>query len=227
MDPSGAPPETLPSDSPPPESLPGVIPVFPLPGALLLPRSHLPLHIFEPRYLAMVRDAMKGEKVIGMIQPHGMQDDGRPALYSVGCAGKIDRFEEIEGGRFLIVLRGISRFRVTQELSASTPYRQVQADYTPYAHDRMEAGQLPAQVRTELLSHLEHYLQARTLKADWEAIHSADDEMLVNAVCMLCPFDDAEKQALLEAISLGERADAVNLLMRFADEASGATDKRH
>lgn len=222
MDTSGEPPESL-----PPESLPGVIPVFPLPGALLLPRAHLPLHIFEPRYLAMVRDAMKGAKVIGMIQTRGMQDDGRPGLYSVGCAGKIDRFEEIEGGRFLIVLRGVSRFRVAQELSVSTPYRQVQADYTPYAHDRMEAAQLPAQVRTQLLSQLEHYLQARTLKADWEAIHSADDEMLVHAICMLCPFDDAEKQALLEAASLAERAEAVNLLMRFADNAPGATDKRH
>lgn len=210
-----------------PETLPGVIPVFPLPGALLLPRAHLPLHIFEPRYLAMVRDAMKGDKVIGMIQPHGMQDDGRPALYSVGCAGKIDRFEEIEGGRLLIVLRGVSRFRVAEELSVSTPYRQVKADYTPFAYDRMSAVQLPSEVRTQLLTQLEHYLQARTLKADWEAIHGADDEMLVNAVCMLCPFDDAEKQALVETVSLAERAEAVILLMRFADEALGSTDKRH
>lgn len=210
-----------------PESLPSVIPVFPLPGTLLLPHAHLPLHIFEPRYLAMVRDAMKGDKVIGMIQPHGVQDDGRPALYSVGCAGKIDRYEEIEGGRLLIVLRGVGRFRVAEELSVTTPYRQVQADYTPYAHDRMESVQLPAELRTQLLSQLEQYLQARTLKADWEAIHGADDEMLVSAICMLCPFDDAEKQALLEAVSLSERAEAVILLMRFADEPSGVTDKRH
>jgi len=210
-----------------PEALPGVIPVFPLPGGLLLPRAHLPLHIFEPRYLAMVRNAMKGEKIIGMIQPHGLQDDGRPALYSVGCAGKIDRFEEIDGGRVLIALKGTCRFRVTEELTVETPYRQVRADYTPYAHDRIPPAPLPAEVRAQLLTQLEQYLQARTLKADWTAIHTADDEMLVNAICMLCPFEDAEKQALLEAVSLAERAEAVMLLMRFADEASGATDKRH
>jgi len=103
----------------------------------------------------------------------------------------------------------------------------VRADYTPYAHDRMPPAQLPTEVRTHLLTQLEQYLQARTLKADWEAIHGADDEMLVNAVCMLCPFDDTEKQALLEAVSLAERAEAVILLMRFADEQTGATDKRH
>lgn len=209
------------------ESLPGVIPVFPLPGALLLPRAHLPLHIFEPRYLAMVRDAMKGDKVIGMVQPHGMQDDGRPALYSVGCAGKIEQFEDIEGGRFLIAVKGVSRFRITEELPVATPYRQVRADYTTYAHDRMTPAPLPAQVRTQLLTQLEQYLQAHTLKADWEAIHGADDEMLVNAICMLCPFEDAEKQALLEAVSLAERAEAAVLLMRFAEEQPGLTDKRH
>lgn len=210
-----------------PEILPSVIPVFPLPGALVLPRSHLPLHIFEPRYLAMVRDAMKGDKVIGMIQPHGVQEDGRPALYSVGCAARIERFEEIQGGRFLIVLRGVSRFRVAEELSVTTPYRQVVADYTGFAYDRRGALQLPTQLRTQLLAQLEHYIQARSLKADWESIHNADDETLVNAVCMLCPFDEAEKQALVETVSLAERAEAVILLMRFADEASGATDKRH
>lgn len=210
-----------------PEILPSVIPVFPLPGALVLPRSHLPLHIFEPRYLAMVRDAMKGNKVIGMIQPHGVQEDGRPALYSVGCAAKIERFEEIQGGRFLIVLRGVSRFRVAEELSVTTPYRQVAADYTSFAYDRRSAVQLPTQLRTQLLAQLEHYIQARSLKADWESIHNADDETLVNAVCMLCPFDEAEKQALVETVSLAERAEAIILLMRFADEASGATDKRH
>lgn len=210
-----------------PEILPSVIPVFPLPGALVLPRSHLPLHIFEPRYLAMVRDAMKGDKVIGMIQPHGVQEDGRPALYSVGCAARIERFEEIQGGRFLIVLRGVSRFRVAEELSVTTPYRQVVADYTGFAYDRRGGLQLPTQLRTQLLAQLEHYIQARSLKADWESIHNADDETLVNAVCMLCPFDEAEKQALVETVSLAERAEAVILLMRFADEASGATDKRH
>lgn len=210
-----------------PAALPVVIPVFPLPGALLLPRAHLPLHIFEPRYLAMVRAAMKGEKIIGMIQPHGLQDDGRPALYSVGCAGKIDRFEEIDGGRLLIVLQGVCRFRVASELQTETPYRQVRADYAPYAHDRMTPAPLPAQVRAQLLARLEQYLLARTLKADWTAIHTADDEMLINAICMLCPFDDTEKQALLETASLADRAEALMLLMRFADEQPGTTDKRH
>ena len=209
------------------EALPGVIPVFPLPGALLLPRAHLPLHIFEPRYLAMVRDAMKGDRIIGMVQPFGLQEDGRPGLFSVGCAGHIAQFEEVQDGRFLIALKGVCRFRIARELEVDTPYRQVQADYAPYVHDRMPPAPLPSALRAQLLDQLTQYLEARTLKADWESIHHADDEMLVSAICMLCPFEETDKQALLEAASLAERAEAAVLLMRFADQETGATDVRH
>ncbi|MCH8684132.1 LON peptidase substrate-binding domain-containing protein [Pedomonas mirosovicensis] len=209
------------------EALPGVIPVFPLPGALLLPRAYLPLHIFEPRYLAMVRDAMKNGKYIGMVQPHGLQDDGRPRLFSVGCLGRISQFEETKDGRFLISLKGVSRFRIVSELQVDTPYRQVEADYTLYADDRIPPAPLPSVLRAQLLDQLGQYLEARTLKADWDSIHGADDEMLVSAICMLCPFTEAEKQALLEAASLTERAEAAILLMRFAGEDTGSTDARH
>jgi len=209
------------------DPLPGVIPVFPLPGALLLPRAHLPLHIFEPRYLAMVRDAMKGEKIIGMVQPYGVLDDGRPGLFSVGCAGQIAQCEETEDGRLLIALKGVCRFRIARELAVTTPYRQVQADYAPYVQDRMPAAPLPSTLRGELLDQLVQYLEARTLKADWDSIHNADDEMLVSAICMLCPFGETEKQALLEAASLPERTEAVILLMRFTAGETGPTDVRH
>lgn len=209
------------------EKLPGSIPVFPLPGAILLPRAHLPLQIFEPRYVAMVRDVMDSHKMIGMIQPRGSRRGPKPPLFSVGCAGKIDHIEETDDGRYLITLAGISRFRVLSEIKVKTPYRQVEADYEPFKQDREPAHVLPPALRTRLLARLETHLREHGLRADWDAIRNAEDEMLVNAICMLCPFDQTDKQALLETETLTDRAQALILLMRFAHHAVGESEVRH
>jgi uncharacterized protein len=195
-------------------TLPAEIPVFPLAGALLLPRAELPLNIFEPRYLAMVRDAMAGDRLVGMIQP---RDDGEPpVLYEVGGLGRITQFSETGDGRFLITLVGLTRFRVARELDVATPYRRVAADYAPFAADWREAEPLPAAVRSDLENSLRAYLDTQGLSADWEAVASADDESLVNTLTAVCPFDVAEKQALIEAPALRERANVLSMLMAFA-----------
>lgn len=207
--------------------LPRVIPVFPLAGVLLLPRGHLPLNVFEPRYLDMVRDAMAGERTIGVIQPRGSLRGKRPALYDVGCIGRISAFEETEDGRSLITLTGVSRFRVLDELTVATAYRQVEVDYAPFSQDRTDSPTLAEPLRSELLARLEIYLDDHGLRADWNAVRNAVDEMLVNAIAMLCPFDAVEKQALLEAPSVADRAQALITLMRFEDHAAPETTMRH
>jgi len=195
-------------------TLPETIPVFPLGGALLLPRAELPLNIFEPRYLAMVRDAMADHRLIGMIQP---KDDAEPpALYAVGGLGRITSFAETGDGRFLITLAGLTRFRIGRELKVATPYRQVAADYGAYAADWRDAEPLPAAARADLENSLRAYLDTQGLSADWDAVAGADDEALVNTLTAVCPFDVAEKQALLEAASLRERAGVLSTLMAFA-----------
>ena len=204
------------------ETLPGTIPIFPLEGALVLPRGHLPLNIFEPRYVDMVRDAMGGARLIGMIQP-------RPggALYEVGCLGKINQFADMEDGRFEILLGGLMRFRVEQELSAVTPYRQVTADYEPYLQDLREPPPLDATTRQALEEGLRGYLDAQGLSADWEAVKQADDESLVNTLAAVCPFDAAEKQALLEADDLARRAATLEALMRFSGDEGPHSSQVH
>lgn len=204
-----------------------VIPVFPLSGVLLLPRGHLPLNIFEPRYLDMVRDAMASERLIGMVQPRGSLRGKRPALYDVGCVGRISAFEETEDGRYLITLTGISRFRILSELTTVTAYRQVEVDYAPFSHDRTDSATLAEPLRAELLARLEVYLDDHGLRADWNAVRNAVDEMLVNAIAMLCPFDAVEKQALLEAPTIAERAQALITLMRFEGHGAPDTTVRH
>ena len=196
------------------ETLPGTIPVFPLAGALVLPRGELPLNIFEPRYLAMVRDAMAGHRLIGMIQP---KDEAEPpSLYEVGGLGRITQFSETGDGRFLISLTGLTRFRIAEELVVDTPYRQVRADYAPFAGDWREPDPLAAPVRVDLETSLRAYLDAQGLSADWEAVAGADDESLITTLTSVCPFDIAEKQALLEAASLRDRAGVLSALMTFA-----------
>ncbi len=188
--------------------LPHTIPVFPLPGALLLPRGQLPLNIFEPRYLAMIDDSLRdGHRLIGMIQPdpaHRGTEDA-PALFSVGCVGRITQFAETGDGRFVITLVGLTRFRIAEELVVDTPYRQVRADYSAYAGDWRDNDPLAAAVRADLEGSLRGYLDSQGLSADWDAVASADDESLVNTLTAVCPFDIAEKQALLEAASLRDR----------------------
>jgi Lon protease-like protein len=207
------------------EPLPTAVPVFPLTGAVLLPRGLLPLNIFEPRYLAMVRDAMAAtgaaNRIIGMIQPRGMGEP--PPLFDVGCLGRISDFRETEDGRILIALTGVSRFRIQAELDRTTPYRQVMADYHGFRSDRSDPAPLAAAARAGLEDVLRAYLDAEGLSADWEAVKNADDEALVTTLASVCPFDPAEKQALLEAPSLAERTQTLMALMTFAQGLGGGT----
>jgi Lon protease-like protein len=201
--------------------LPRRIPVFPLEGALLLPRGQLPLNIFEPRYLAMVRDIMGGDRLVGMVQP---KEDG--SLYEIGGLGRVTQFTDPENGRFLVVLSGITRFRVVREVEANTPYRQVEADYSEFLADFRNPKPLPAAMRADLESSLKTYLDAHHLSADWDAVSNADDESLVNTLSAVCPFDTAEKQVLLETNDVAARAATLTALMAFAQptpSGGGAT----
>lgn len=189
------------------EDIPSVIPVFPLPGALLLPRGQMPLNIFEPRYLAMIDDALRGDRLIGMIQPDGDGGAKQPSLFSVGCVGRLTQFAETGDGRYLIQLTGIARFRVIEELSTLTPYRQCRITAEPFTVDfQPRAGEEDVD-RPGLIKTLQAYLKANNLQADWDEIQSAPTEALVNALSMMSPFDTREKQALLEAPTLKARAD--------------------
>src|SRR5215831_17663935 len=192
-----------------PEDLPGVIAVFPLPGALLLPRGQMPLNIFEPRYLAMIDDALRGTRLIGMIQPdpaHPGPDETKPHLFSVGCVGRITQLAESGDGRYLIQLTGIARFRVSQELQVPTPYRQCRVHYD-FRDDFTPRKGEDAVDRKSLLQALKDFLEANNLKADWQGIENAPNEALVNALAMMSPYGVAEKQALLEAPDLKTRAE--------------------
>jgi Lon protease-like protein len=193
-----------------PVDLPEVIPVFPLPGALLLPRGQMPLNIFEPRYLAMIDDSLRdGHRLIGMIQPdiaHGWET-GKPPLFKVGCVGRITQLAESGDGRYLLELTGVARFRVEQELNVSTLYRQCRVTYAPFADDFIARKGENAVDRAALLAALTAFMQANNLQADWEGIEKAPNEALVNALSMMSPYGPAEKQALLEAPDLKSRAE--------------------
>lgn len=192
--------------------MPGVISVFPLPGALLLPRGQMPLNIFEPRYLAMVDDALRdGHRLIGMIQPdvaHAGSTD-KPSLYKVGCVGRITQLAESGDGRYLIELTGVARFRIEEELKVATPYRQCRVTFAPFADDFVARKGENAVDRAALLAALTDFLKANDLKADWEGIERAPNEALVNALSMMSPYGTAEKQALLEAPDLKTRAEVL------------------
>jgi len=194
-----------------PDALPDEIPVFPLPGALLLPRGQMPLNIFEPRYLAMVDDALRsGNRLIGMIQPdptHPGPDPNKPHLFRVGCVGRITQFAESGDGRYLMQLTGIARFRVEAELAVATPYRQCRVTFHPFIDDFTARKGEDEVDRKALLSALSQFLKANNLKADWEGIENAPNEALVNALAMMSPYGAAEKQAMLEAPDLKTRAE--------------------
>lgn len=190
-----------------PADLPETLPLFPLPGALLLPRGLMPLNIFEPRYVAMIDAALKGERLIGMIQPDPGKAEalGLPALYTVGSAGRITQFSETGDGRYLIQLTGVARFRMVQELTTLTPFRQAQVDFTPYAMD-LEANHGESAVdRRAILQALKDFSKSHAIEIDWDNIGEAPNEALVNALSMMAPYGVAEKQALLEASDLAER----------------------
>jgi len=193
-----------------PADLPPTIPVFPLPGALLLPRGQMPLNIFEPRYLAMVDDAFRdGHRLIGMIQPdesHPGPED-KPNLFKVGCVGRITQIAETGDGRYLLQLTGVARFHVEEELEANTLYRQCRVSYAPFIDDFTARKGEDEVDRTSLLRALSEFLEANNLKADWEGIENAPNEALVNALAMMSPYGTAEKQALLEAPDLKTRAE--------------------
>ena len=193
-----------------PIDLPGIIPVFPLPGALLLPRGQMPLNIFEPRYLAMVDDSLRdGHRLIGMIQPDPAQSGpaNRPSLYQVGCVGRITQLAESGDGRYLLELTGVSRFRIEDELKVATSYRQCRVTYAPFADDFVARKGEDAVDRNALLRALKDFMKANNLKADWQDIDKAPNEALVNALSMMSPYGPAEKQALLEAPDLKNRAE--------------------
>ena len=193
-----------------PSDLPPVIPVFPLAGALLLPRGQMPLNIFEPRYLAMIDDALADRhRLIGMIQPNGANPgaDDKPNLYKTGCAGRITQLAESGDGRYLLQLTGVSRFRIEDELHVSTPFRQCHVDYAPFADDFVARHGEDDVDRKAVLAALSDFLKANKLKADWDGIQNAPNEALVNALAMMSPYGSAEKQALLEAPNLKTRAE--------------------
>jgi Lon protease-like protein len=198
------------------ESLPGRLPVFPLSGALLLPRCRLPLNIFEPRYLKMTEDALAVDRLIGIVQPVNVNSDASaPPLFETGCAGRITSFSETDDGRILIILTGVSRFRVAEELDAGAPYRQVAPDWQAFRQDLVEPAD-GAIDRDRLYASLRVYFEARDLDTDWDVLQDATDENLVNSLAMSCPFNVTEKQALLEADDLSERGQLMLSLLDMA-----------
>jgi Lon protease-like protein len=188
--------------------------IFPLAGALLFPRMHLPLHIFEPRYRAMVADSLARDRRIGMIQPR--DNDEPPALFAIGCVGRISEVEALPDGRYDIVLEGLSLFRVVRELKVTTLFRQVEAELV----EGNEGEILSASARAALEMESRRFADAHGYAVDWEAVTRLDDESLVNGIAQIAPFDTASKQALLEADRLSDRAELVVQLMQFFGRAS-------
>ena len=197
------------------EDLPDTFPVFPLPGALLLPRGRLPLNIFEPRYLAMTEDALAAGRLLGMIQPDTQRPRGAagPGLYRVGCLGRISAFSETEDGRYLITLTGLIRFAVIEELAMRRGYRRVRAALADFAADLAAPPAAPVCDRAALLGDLRGYFARQGIEANWEAIGGMAEDTLITTLCMACPFEAAEKQALLEAPSEADRAAALRALL--------------
>ena len=210
-----------------PDDLPAVIPVFPLPAALLLPRAELPLNIFEPRYVAMVDTALAGHRVIGMIQPDEDRAPGSlgPMLCKVGCAGRLTSFAETGDGRYMVTLTGISRFAVIEELPATTLFRQCRVSADSFAGDFAGAGSEREVDRGSVLKTFRDYLEAHNLEADWDSVTRASNETLVNTLAMMAPFGTAEKQALLEAPDLRARAETLVALteMTLARQGGGTS----
>ena len=190
---------------------PQVVPLFPLAGALLLPRGQMPLNIFEPRYLAMVDDAIRTHRIIGMVQPEAEEgrQSAQPELLQVGCIGRITQLAETGDDRYILTLTGISRFRIAEELSVTTPYRQARVSYDDFAVDFTARAGEDEVDRAGLLKALRAFAKANQLKIDWKGVNEAPNEALVNALSMMCPFGPREKQALLEAPSLKTRAEVL------------------
>jgi uncharacterized protein len=209
-----------------PGELPAIIPVFPLSGALLLPRGQMPLNIFEPRYLAMIDDTMADRhRLVGMVQPDNAHPgpEDRPNLYKIGCVGRITQLAETGDGRYVLELTGVARFRIIEEPHVLTPYRQARVDYRPYADDFEPRKGEDAVDREALLKALAGFLKANKLSADWDGIEKAPNEALVNALAMMSPYGSAEKQAMLEALDLKTRAEILVALTEM-ELARGETE---
>jgi Lon protease-like protein len=207
--------------------LPESIPIFPLPGALLLPRARLPLNIFEPRYLAMLDDTMKTEhRLIGMVQPIVMPEgraEGRSAgrLHHIGCAGRVTAFQETEDGRYLITLSGVSRYRMVEQVEGFAPYRKATVEWTSFERDLGRTEPDEAFDRPAFLKVLARFFETAQLSSDWDSLKEAEEELLINSLSILCPFDPEEKQALLEAPTLANRRETLVTLMEFALRSGG------
>lgn len=197
---------------------PGVIPIFPLSGCILLPGGQLPLNIFEPRYLRMIDDALAGARTIGMIQPR--EEDSPAALYDVGCAGRITALSETSDRRYLITLTGMLRFRVACEIAGSAPYRKAEVDYADFTADADPDITAESIDRERLFEAMRDYLSTENLRTDWSAAAEAPTDALVNSLAMGCPFAPNEKQALLEAPTIAARADCLVALMRMGGEGT-------
>ncbi len=197
--------------------LPGTLPVFPLTGAVLLPRGELPLNIFEPRYVAMVDAALEGDRLIGIIQPlpAGDGETKTRRLFRIGCAGRLTRFAETGDGRYLITLTGIARFRLGEELSAGTPYRQFRVSYDGFEDDLLPGAGESAVDRDAMVGMLRNFAEYSKFEVDWASIDAAPTETLVNALAMMSPFGANEKQALIEAIDLKTRAETLVALAKL------------
>lgn len=198
-----------------PADLPDTIPVFPLPGALLLPRARLPLHIFEPRYLQMIEDCMKtSTRLIGMVQPYERR--GADGLHAIGCAGRLSAFSETEDGRYMITLAGMSRFRVKSEVTGFSPYRRCTVSWDGFARDLGAEETDEGFQRAPFFDLLSRFFDDHDLKTDWDSLKEADEELLINSLSMLCPFEPEDKQALLEAPTLQTRRETLVTLIEFA-----------
>ncbi|HSK38691.1 MAG TPA: LON peptidase substrate-binding domain-containing protein [Arenibaculum sp.] len=212
------------------DRLPGTLPIFPLADVLLLPRARLPLNVFEPRYLAMVEDAMAaGNRMIGMIQPSDPGDrSSEPAVYGMGCAGRVTSFSETDDGRYLITLTGTCRFNVAEELATTRGYRRVVPDWSPFESDLDPPGEVELD-RPRLVGGLRAYFKQNGLTANWDAVENTPDERLINSLSMICPLSASEKQALLEAPDLGERARLMITMIEMAvfNQNDGNTSARH
>jgi len=205
------------------QDLPATLPLFPLSGVLLLPRAQIPLNLFEQRYLDMFDASLRENRLIGMIQPDGVEaaaglsdPSAKPALYKVGCAGRITSFNELSGNRVFITLTGVARFRIIEELDTTTKFRQCTVDFKEFEGDLVPGEGKGKVSRERLMSVLKQYLETNDMHADWDAINNADDESIVNSLSVISPFGAPEKQALLEAKSLEDRNQMLIALTEIA-----------
>jgi Lon protease-like protein len=206
--------------------LPPQLPLFPLAGALLLPRVDLPLNVFEPRYLAMVEDAMSSHRIIGLIQPLEGENDEKPKLQSIGCAGRITAYSEADDGRLLITVTGICRFTLKKEAKAQKPYREAKVDYSKFAADLISETGSSSVNRSELVTAFRNYLEANSMTANWREVEGVSTEILVNTLSLLAPYPPRDKQALLEAPDLKSRAEVLVALTELQLSRSGHSSRQ-